>query len=54
MNPAFKGTVKEEIQKLLVASFIYPISNIQWLSPLVFVPKKKWEEENLCRLQVVE
>lgn len=36
--------VKNELQKLLSTSFIYPISNIQWVSPLVIVPKKggKW------------
>ena len=36
--------VKEEIQKLLEARFIYPISNSEWVSPLMIVPKKngKW------------
>jgi hypothetical protein len=44
MNPALKEIVKEELQKLLDAQFIYPISDSQWVSPLVIVPKKngKW------------
>ena len=40
MNPALRDIVKEEVLKLLDASFIYPISNSQWVSPLVLVPKK--------------
>ena len=44
MNPTLKDIVKEELQKLLDAGFIYPISYSEWLSPLVLVPKKngKW------------
>ena len=44
MNPNLREIVKEELQKLLNVYFIYPISNIQWVSPLVIVPKKngKW------------
>ena len=44
MNPALKDIVKEELQKLLDAGFIYPISDSEWVSPLVLVPKKngKW------------
>jgi hypothetical protein len=44
MNPALKDIVKEELQKLLQANLIYPISDSQWVSPLVIVPKKngKW------------
>jgi len=44
MNPNLREIVKEELQKLLNVNFIYPISNSQWVSPLVFVPKKngKW------------
>lgn len=36
--------MKIELQKLLDADFIYPISDSQWVSPLVIVPKKglKW------------
>ena len=44
MNPALKDIVKDELQKLLNADFIYPISDSKWVSPLVIVPKKggKW------------
>eukprot|EP00253_Pinus_taeda_P034267 PITA_34267 len=44
MNPALKDIVKEELQKLLDAGFIYPISDSEWVFPLVLVPKKngKW------------
>lgn len=44
MNPNLMEIVKEELQKLLNVNFIYPISDIQWVSPLVIVPKKngKW------------
>jgi hypothetical protein len=44
MNPTMKDIVKEELQKLLTTNFIYPISDSQWVSPLVMVPKKngKW------------
>jgi hypothetical protein len=39
-----KYIVKEELQKLLNANFIYPISDSKWVSPLVIMPKKngKW------------
>ena len=30
MNPALKDIVKEELQKLLDAGFIYPISDSEW------------------------
>ena len=40
MNPALRDVVKEEIQKLLDDDFIYSISDSQWVSPLVLVPKK--------------
>ena len=43
MNPNLREIV-EELQKLLKAGFIYPISDSEWVSPLVIVPKKngKW------------
>ena len=36
--------VKDELQKLLHANFLYPIFDSKWVSPLVIVPKKhkKW------------
>ena len=44
MNPALRDVVKEELQKLLSANFIYLISDSQWVSLLVIIPKKnvKW------------
>ena len=44
MNPMMKEIVKEELQKLLQVRFIYLISDSQWVSLLVLVPKKngKW------------
>jgi len=44
MNLTLKDTVKEELQKLLDTRFIYPISDSEWVSPLVLFPKKngKW------------
>ena len=44
MNLALKDVVKEELQKLVDTKFIYPISDSEWVSPLVLVPKKngKW------------
>ena len=45
MNPSLKDIVKEELQKLLTAGFIYPIFESKWVSPLVLFRKKviaKW------------
>lgn len=44
MYPTLKDIVKGELQKLLDAGFIYPISDSESVSPLVLVPKKngKW------------
>lgn len=44
INLALRDIVKQEIEKLLQVGFIYPISNSQWVSPLVIVPKNngKW------------
>ena len=44
VNPILKDIVKVELQKLLSVGFIYPISDSQWVSPLVIFPKKgrKW------------
>ena len=39
MNPSLKDIVKEELQKLLDVGFIYPISDSEWVSPLVLVRK---------------
>jgi hypothetical protein len=44
MNLSLKDIVKEELQKLLHANFIHPISDSKWVSPLVIAPNKngKW------------
>jgi len=40
MKPALRDVVKEEFPKLLDADFIYPISDSEWVSPLILVQKK--------------
>jgi hypothetical protein len=40
MNPNYVLKVKEDLDKLLDAGFIYPIEITKSLSPLVIVPKK--------------
>ena len=40
MNPNYAARVKEEIDKLLKARFIRPVTQATWLSPIVVVPKK--------------
>jgi len=44
MNLVLKDIVKEKLQKWLDARFIYPISDTEWVSPLVLVANKngKW------------
>lgn len=38
--PILEDIVKNELQKLLGAGFIYPMSDSKWVSPLIIVPKK--------------
>ncbi|GJU56476.1 uncharacterized protein Tco_1230190 [Tanacetum coccineum] len=40
LNPPMMEVVKKEIQKLLDAGIIYPISDSNWVSPIQVVPKK--------------
>ena len=40
MNPKYSLMVKEEIDKLLEAGFIFPVPHSEWVSPIVVVPKK--------------
>jgi hypothetical protein len=40
MNPNYALKVREDLDKLRDAGFIYPIETTQWLSLLVIVPKK--------------
>ena len=39
-NENFANKIKEEIDKLLNAKFIYEIEHTEWVSPIVVVPKK--------------
>ena len=39
-NDTFAKKIKEEIDKLLAAEFIYEIEHTEWVSPIVVVPKK--------------
>jgi hypothetical protein len=40
LNPKYFLKVKEELEKLLEAGFIYPLKHSEWVSPIVIVPKK--------------
>jgi hypothetical protein len=40
LNPAMSEVVKKELQKLMAAVMIYPISDSPWVSPVHMVPKK--------------
>ena len=40
LNPRYSLMVKEDIDRLLEAKFIYPVVNSEWVSPIVVVPKK--------------
>nr|GEV70090.1 reverse transcriptase domain-containing protein [Tanacetum cinerariifolium] len=40
VNPKIHDVIKKEVEKLLDAGLIYPISDSRWVSPVHFVPKK--------------
>nr|GFA19784.1 reverse transcriptase domain-containing protein [Tanacetum cinerariifolium] len=40
VNPRIHDVIKKEVEKLLDAGLIYPISNSPWVSPVHCVPKK--------------
>jgi hypothetical protein len=40
INPRKAGTIKEEVEKLLNAGFIYPMPLTEWVSNPVLVDKK--------------
>ena len=48
INPTLTDIVKEELQKILTAGFIYPISDSKWASPLVVFPKKVTRKWCIC------
>nr|GFD10286.1 reverse transcriptase domain-containing protein [Tanacetum cinerariifolium] len=39
-NPKIHDVIKKEVEKLLDAGLIYPISDSPWVSPIHCVPKK--------------
>ena len=41
INPILSEVVKKEVEKLLEAGIIYPISDSKWVSPVHVVPKKE-------------
>nr|GFC70970.1 reverse transcriptase domain-containing protein [Tanacetum cinerariifolium] len=40
VNPKIHNVIKKEVEKLLDAGLIYPISDSPWVSPIHCVPKK--------------
>ena len=48
MNPTLKDIVKDELQKILNAGFIFLISDSKWVSPLVVVPNKFTWKWHIC------
>ena len=40
LNLRYSLMVKEDIDQLLEAGFFYPVVNLEWVSPIVVVPKK--------------
>ncbi|GKF21993.1 hypothetical protein Tco_0074315 [Tanacetum coccineum] len=40
VNPKIHDVIKNEVEKLLDAGLIYPISDSPWVSPIHYVPKK--------------
>nr|GEY11787.1 reverse transcriptase domain-containing protein [Tanacetum cinerariifolium] len=40
VNPKIHDVIKKEVEKLIDAGLIYPISDSPWVSPVHFVPKK--------------
>nr|GEU54802.1 putative reverse transcriptase domain-containing protein [Tanacetum cinerariifolium] len=59
VNPKIHDVIKKEVEKLLDARLIYPISNSPWVSPIHCVPKKgsftivKNEENELIPTRLV-
>ena len=55
-NKTFAKKIKEEIDKLLEAKFVYEIEHTEWVSPIVVVPNKNGKLKvcvNLNQVNVV-
>ena len=50
LKPKYSLLVKEKLDKLHEVDFIYLILYSEWVSPIVMVSKKKWEDSNMSRL----
>ena len=38
LGQEYMATLKEEVDKLLKVGFIYPVENVEWVSPMVVAP----------------
>jgi hypothetical protein len=47
MNPSYAAIVKQDLNKLLNASFIALMEEASWLLPIIVVLKKKRQASNL-------
>jgi hypothetical protein len=45
LNTKYSVMVKEEIDILTEAGFIFPVLNSEWVPPIVIIPKKKGIDE---------
>jgi hypothetical protein len=55
MNPNYTTTIKQDLDKLLIASFITLVEEVTWLSPIVVVLKKNSKLQicmDFCKLNV--
>lgn len=47
LNPKYSLMVKDELEKLLKAGFIYLVLSSEWVSPIVIVPSgSRWQGED--------
>ncbi|GKF94646.1 hypothetical protein Tco_0284346 [Tanacetum coccineum] len=51
VNPKIHDVIKKEVEKLLEAGLIYPISDSPWVSPIHCVPKKGGMTDK-CRIHI--
>ena len=52
-NETFAKKIREEIEKLKEAEFIYEIEHTKWVSPIVVVPKKNGKLRVCVKLKKV-